>query len=67
LAGDQLEIYQMSGNHQSMLLEPHVKNLAKKLTQCLVKAQRGEYMRSLIFSVPWLILELARCQFINAL
>ncbi len=34
-----LEVHEVPGDHLSMLLEPHVQDLAEKLALCLSKAQ----------------------------
>jgi thioesterase domain-containing protein/acyl carrier protein len=40
-----VEVHEASGDHLSMLLEPHARDLAEELTLCLSKAQAGEYVR----------------------
>jgi thioesterase domain-containing protein len=39
---DEIEIYTVPGNHDSMLTEPHVSSLAEKLESCLQRAQMAE-------------------------
>ena len=36
---DGLEIHEITGDHMSMLYEPHVRKVAERLTECLRKAQ----------------------------
>jgi acyl-CoA synthetase (AMP-forming)/AMP-acid ligase II/thioesterase domain-containing protein/acyl carrier protein len=45
LAGGGLEIYEISGHHHSIIVEPHVRLLAKQLSACLHKAQTIEPAR----------------------
>jgi thioesterase domain-containing protein len=46
LAGDGIKIYNVPGNHYTMLAEPHVQQLAKQLQSCLdgsLASQAGEH------------------------
>ena len=36
---DGLEIYEIPGDHMSMLYEPHVRKVAERLSECLREAQ----------------------------
>jgi len=36
----EIEIHEVPGNHDTMLTEPNVRSLSKKLDDCLVKAQQ---------------------------
>jgi thioesterase domain-containing protein len=48
MMADGLEIYEVPGDHISMLQEPHVRALAKQLGACLSKAQASEgFVRAL--------------------
>ncbi len=44
LAQGGLEVHEVSGDHLSMLVEPHVQELAKKLSGCLSEARAAKYV-----------------------
>jgi thioesterase domain-containing protein/acyl carrier protein len=44
LAQGGVEVHHVSGDHASMLLPPHARELARELAACLSKAQAGDYI-----------------------
>jgi thioesterase domain-containing protein len=42
LAPNGVEVHEIPGDHINIIKEPHVRSLAEKLSECLIKAQKED-------------------------